>query len=228
MSIHILLLGLMVVLTTFTSCFGRKAVVEDTVPPLGMPYYIDWVMSDSGYVAYSVCPPRWLYTDNSKYVADNWHTDINQDYYYDPEPYCDELGRLQVCDLYYISYVIDMLDSVRALSTGERDVHVEYVTESKYDRPDISLAYNLSPEELSDSIKDAFIGKLEVSMRITKIDGRDCDLRVKLLEHRLSEPTYYPFRDGLFLCLAQGYVDIHPFSGDMYLSRSYIDNIAGK
>lgn len=201
----------------FTSCGGRKYVTlnNQDLPDYHFPYQQDY---DGEWTVH----PRWLYTENSFWAVCNWETEINQDYYFLPEKYVNEhMTEESVAGMrdLFMENLIDSVDSTRHKMPSEQ---VVYLANVKYEKTNINDDI-LSLGEPSDSLIDAVIGKLVVTMTIKSIGEESCNVPIKLFEYQLSKISANPIRDGLLLYIAQRPSYMSTFCGVTELSDSYIN-----
>lgn len=212
------IVALVVVALTFASCRGGKNMASYNLdlPSPNFPYQ----NNESGEWTVT---PRWLYTENSFSAANYWETGINQDYYFFPERYVSkhmsDCGVVSMRGLFMEDF-IDAVDSARHTMPTEQ---VVYMSEVRYEKADIDYVYTL--DEPSDSLIDAVIGKLTVTMTIKSIGEKSCNIPVKLYEYHLAEITSDPIRDGLLLYMAQAPSYISTYWSVTELSNAYINSL---
>lgn len=197
----------------FSSCGGgRNVALKNQVSP--NPNFLFHSKADS---------PMWLYTENSFYAACHWRTEMNQGYFIFPDRYGSnnmiEESAYGMRDL-LMEDLIDAVDSTRHSTPSES---VVYLSEVKYEKADIDDMYSLV--DPSDSLIDAIIGKVVVTMTLKSIGEETCNIPVKLFEHRLAEISTDPVRDGLLLYMAQAHSYLSTFCGVTELSSTYLSRL---
>lgn len=224
----ILYILLMISSVILSACSAEKKVVSSREVHIDSPYVISF---DADGYHWSI-PPRWLYTENSKFAAGRWQTGIEQDLYFSPKCFVEtEFNRQDMEHMRDLCFQ-NLMDSV-SLIRSMTDFQIpdewsgrlcDYVAFVEYDKTDIDdnladTASGLMPENMHRGTIENIIGRLVVTAVITSVGDECCNIPVKLLEQKLSEATYNPLRDGLFLYLAQESNDLYVFHGSAFLPK---------
>ena len=219
---------LAILAVTLSACSGHRRVAANAALSIDSPY-VGYYEAD-GY-RWSI-PPRYLYSENSKFAVDRWRTGIDSSLYFSPKHFIEAEyddfgleGLRQLCFQNLIDSAVlkqDWLDC--CLPNGWSERLCDYVAFAEYIKADIEDSVNGAENSLtsedSDSIRvDNIIGRLVVTAVITSVGDSSCNIPIKLLDLKLSELTHSPVRDGLFLYLAQENNDLCIFRGIAFLPK---------
>lgn len=224
----ILYVLLAILAVTLSACSGQRRIAENALLSIDSPYVGSY--EADGY-RWSI-PPRYLYTENSKFAVDRWETGVNQSLYFSPKHFFE--AEYDSCSIEMLRWLCfqslmdsavlerDWLDHSFPNEWSER--LCDYVAFAEYIKADIDdgleEAVNSFTSEDSDNIgTDDIIGRLVVTAVITSVGDSSCSIPIKLLDLKLSEMTHSPLRDGLFLYLAQENNDLCIFRGVAFLPK---------